>query len=64
MTMWKMNTPPIAEAYGITQLIMAVVEFDYKLRLYFDGSVTFDKEEWLVHYSEQPKSAPIITIFL
>jgi hypothetical protein len=30
---------------------------DYKLRLNFDGSVTFDKEEWHVHYSEQPKSA-------
>jgi hypothetical protein len=30
---------------------------DYKLRLHFDGSVTFDKEEWHVHYSEQPKSA-------
>jgi hypothetical protein len=30
---------------------------DYKLRLHFDGSVTFDKEEWHVHYSEQPNSA-------
>jgi hypothetical protein len=29
---------------------------DYKLRLNFDGSVTFDKEEWHVHYSEQPES--------
>jgi hypothetical protein len=30
---------------------------DYKLRLHFDGSVSFDKEEWHVHYSKQPKSA-------
>jgi hypothetical protein len=30
---------------------------DYKLKLHFDGSVTFDKEEWHVHYSEQPKPA-------
>jgi hypothetical protein len=30
---------------------------DYKLKLHFDGSVTFDKEEWHVHYSEQPKLA-------
>ena len=28
---------------------------DYKLKLHFDGSVTFDKEEWHVHYSDQPK---------
>jgi hypothetical protein len=30
---------------------------DYKLKLHFDGSVTFEKEEWHVHYSEQPESA-------
>jgi hypothetical protein len=30
---------------------------DYKLRLNFGGSVSFDKEEWHVNYSEQPKSA-------
>lgn len=28
---------------------------DYKLKLHFDGTVTFDKEEWHVHYSDQPK---------
>lgn len=30
---------------------------DYKLKLHFDGSVSFDKEEWHVRYSEQPKPA-------
>lgn len=28
---------------------------DYKPKLHFDGSVTFDKEEWHVRYSDQPK---------
>lgn len=28
---------------------------DYKLKLHFDGSVTLDKEEWHVHYTDQPK---------
>jgi hypothetical protein len=28
---------------------------DYKLNLHLDGSVTLDKEEWHVHYSDQPK---------
>jgi hypothetical protein len=30
---------------------------DYKLNLHFDGSVTLNKEEWHVHYSDQPKPA-------
>ena len=30
---------------------------DYKLNLNFDGSVTLDKEEWHVQYSDQPKPA-------
>jgi hypothetical protein len=30
---------------------------DYKLNLHFDGSVTLDKEEWHVNYSDQPKPA-------
>jgi hypothetical protein len=28
---------------------------DYKLKLHFDGSVSLDKEEWHVHYTDQPK---------
>jgi hypothetical protein len=28
---------------------------DYKLKLHFDGSVTLDKEEWHVQYTDQPK---------
>jgi hypothetical protein len=28
---------------------------DYKLKLHFDGTVTLDKEEWHIHYTEQPK---------
>jgi hypothetical protein len=28
---------------------------DYKLQLHFDGSVSLDKEEWHVHYTDQPK---------
>jgi hypothetical protein len=30
---------------------------DYKPKLHFDGSVTLDKEEWHVHYTDQPKTA-------
>jgi hypothetical protein len=28
---------------------------DYKPKLHFDGSVSLDKEEWHVHYTDQPK---------
>jgi hypothetical protein len=28
---------------------------DYKLKLHFDGFVSLDKEEWHVHYTDQPK---------
>jgi hypothetical protein len=28
---------------------------DYRLKLHFDGSVSLDKEEWHVHYTDQPK---------
>ncbi|MGB8132636.1 MAG: hypothetical protein WCE99_00460, partial [Nitrososphaeraceae archaeon] len=28
---------------------------DYKLKLHFDGSVSLDKEEWHVLYTDQPK---------
>ena len=30
---------------------------DYKPKLHFDGTVTLDKEEWHVHYTDQPKPA-------
>ena len=28
---------------------------DYKLKLHFDGTVSAEKEEWHVHYTDQPK---------
>ena len=30
---------------------------DYKPKLHFDGTVNLDKEEWHVHYTDQPKPA-------
>jgi hypothetical protein len=32
---------------------------DYKPKLHFDGTVTLDKEEWHVHYTDQPKPGGI-----
>jgi hypothetical protein len=32
---------------------------DYKLQLQFDGSVSVEKEEWHVHYTNQPEKLPL-----
>jgi hypothetical protein len=32
---------------------------DYKLQLRFDGSVSVEKEEWHVHYTDQPENLPL-----
>jgi hypothetical protein len=32
---------------------------DYKLQLHFDGSVSVEKEEWHVHYTDQPEKLPL-----
>jgi hypothetical protein len=31
---------------------------DYKLQLHFDGTVSAEKEEWHVHYTDQPEKLP------
>jgi hypothetical protein len=32
---------------------------DYKLQLHFDGTVSAEKEEWHVHYTDQPEKLPM-----
>ena len=32
---------------------------DYKLRLHFDGTISAQKEEWHVHYTDQPEKWPL-----
>jgi hypothetical protein len=32
---------------------------DYKLQLHFDGLVSVEKEEWHVHYTDQPEKLPL-----